>query len=234
MDKEQILTEIRRTAEENAGVPLGQRRFSLVTGIGKHDWFAPNDIQQRHDERFMLESYAALVLELGRIPSNSDVRLKRARTPTFPNDKTFARFGGKSNLVARVAEFCADRPEYVAVQEMCLTYTPPVTQIIARVRPRKDTATSDGPAQYEADGFVYMIRSGSYHKIGKSNAAGRRERELEFQLPEKTKTVHVIKTDDPSGIEAYWHSRFADKRRHGEWFELTAGDVKAFKRRRFM
>ncbi len=79
-----------------------------------------------------------------------------------------------------------------------------------------------------------ILKSGRYYKVGKTIAAGRRERELAIQLPEKANTVHVIKTDDPSGIEAYWHRRFDARRKNGEWFELNSSDVRAFKRRKFM
>ena len=100
--------------------------------------------------------------------------------------------------------------------------------------------SSDEPepgARDKADetlGFVYLLRFGRHYKIGKTNAAGRRERELAIQLPDKVRTVHIIRTDDPDGIEEYWHNRFASKRRNGEWFELDSGDLKAFRRRKFM
>jgi hypothetical protein len=78
------------------------------------------------------------------------------------------------------------------------------------------------------------MKSGKHYKIGHSNSAGRREYELAIQLPEKLTTVHTIRTDDPPGIETYWHNRFAAKRLRGEWFDLTRDEVQAFKRRTFM
>lgn len=82
-------------------------------------------------------------------------------------------------------------------------------------------------------GFVYLLRSGKRYKIGRTNATGRRLRELAIQLPERPDTLHVIETDDTEGIEQYWHRRFSDKRQGGEWFSLSSDDVGAFKRRRF-
>lgn len=97
--------------------------------------------------------------------------------------------------------------------------------------PADPQASGSTPDEF---GYVYLLKSARYYKIGRSNAVGRRERELAIQLPERATVVHSIKTDDPVGIEFYWHRRFEERRKNGEWFELTPQDVAAFKRRKFM
>lgn len=240
MDKEHILDEIRRTAKENGGSPLGQARFQQQTGIKQTDWFGrywarwgdalqeagfpPNTLQGPYAEELLLERFVQLIRELGRFPGLGDLRLKRHQDPTFPSHNTFSRFGAKRRFVARILEHCRSLGGFDDVVSLLDAST--ATSVASR-------QGQDVPGEIEI-GFVYLLKSGRYFKIGKTNAHGRRERELAIQLPEKALSVHVIKTDDPAGIEAYWHTRFAAKRRHGEWFELNAADISAFKRRRFM
>jgi hypothetical protein len=95
---------------------------------------------------------------------------------------------------------------------------------------QQKNSISDG----EVFGFVYLMKSGRYYKIGPSNSVGRRDYELAIQLPERLKTVHRIQTEDPVGIEEYWHKRFALKQKNGEWFDLDFADIKAFTRQKFM
>ncbi len=240
MTKLQILNEIQRTAAANGGVPLGWRKFATETGIKEADWlgkiwarwsdavreagFEPNQLTQAYGEQELLDRYATLSLQLGRLPTEADIRLSVTKGAPFPNGKTLARqFGGKPQLVTKLREFCQARTVYAPVVALCDSYVP-------RGREEPDKPEPNG----QQIGFVYLMKSAKFYKIGKANATGRRHRDLAIQLPERLIFVHEIKTDDPFGIEAYWHNRFAEKRRGGEWFELNAADVAAFKRRKFM
>jgi Meiotically up-regulated gene 113 len=238
MEKAHILQEIKRTATENGGVPLGMGRFEKETGIkvedcvGRHwaRWndalreagFSPNQMNAAYDESFLFEKYIELAREIGRLPVKAEIQLKTKSSSGFPTTHAFRRFGSKKEFVAKLKEYCEKHTGHQDVMQMCERYTP-------RGNDESEAEPSDGDV-----GFVYLMKSGKFYKVGRSNAAGRREYELGIQLPEKLKSLHVIRTDDPTGIEAYWHSRFAAKRKNGEWFELDPADVSAFKRRKFM
>lgn len=240
--KDHIISEIRRTAQENGGRPLGRHRFEAETGIKQSDYvgkfwarhsdavaeagFPPNVLTRRLDDDHVLEHLAKYARELRKLPVASEFKLKARRTPEFPSHTTFGRFGGKAKLASRLRDFAASRG-YDDVVELC-------DAAVAR----SGKTESDPPARVAESnieiGYVYLLKSERFYKIGRSNAVGRRERELAIQLPTEARVVHSIKTDDPLGIERYWHARFADRRKNGEWFALTVEDVAAFKRRRFM
>ena len=241
--KAHIISEIKRTAQENAGSPLGIARFEAETGIKSSDWmgkfwarwgdalveagFQPNVLQGSRSEDDLLECLAVFARELGHFPVANEVKLKARTEPGFPWHTTFSRFGGKQKLAARLREFALTRG-WQDVAALC-------DAVIAKPSTREPDATEDAGVEAESElGYVYLLKSGRFYKVGRSNAVGRRERELAIQLPEEAKVVHSIKTDDPVGIESYWHGRFGERRKNGEWFDLTAKDVAAFKRRKFM
>lgn len=240
MTKKEIIDEIRRTAQANGGVPLGWRKFATETGIRDPDWkgrfwarwsdalreagYAPKEMTKAYSESELLEKFAGLSLEHGRLPTNADIRLSINNGLVFPDGNTFTRhFGGKPALIARLREYCQSRTKFTSVVAMCDGYLP-----------RPDEEPREPERDSKQIGFVDLMRSAKFYKIGKANATGRRQRQLAIQMPESLMLIHEIKTDDPFGIETYWHNRFAEKRRNGEWFELSATDAAAFKRRKFM
>lgn len=240
MEKDFIVSEIRRTAATNGGKPLGVARFEKETGIRETDWsgrywvrwgdalaeagFARNEFITAYPEQFLLQKLAELVRELQHFPLTREIKMKTRRDPTFPAEQAFRRLGGKSVWAAKLLAFCESRPDLGSLAAFCHPH----------IKSESVGETEDNKTKARMTGEVYMVRSGRYFKIGKTNSLGRRAYELALQLPEKATLVHAIKTDDPSGIEAYWHNRFAAQRVNGEWFELTPEHVTAFRWRKFM
>jgi len=242
MDKEYILKEIIRTTHENNGVPLGIQRFSKITGITTNDWlgrywarwgdalteagYAPNKMISALNEGELIDKVVSFIRELGRLPTTQEVHLKARNTPGFPWHNTImGRLGGTQlGLAQKIIEYTEQKPECADIFEICKKYVN--THQVKEVGDTKQSITELG--------FVYLMKSGRFYKIGMSDDVGRRQYDIGIKLPEPLKVLHKISTDDPCGIEAYWHDRFKGKRRQGEWFDLSPADIVAFKRRKFM
>lgn len=240
MNKQHILDEIVRTASQSGGIALGRERFFQETGIKEADWLGkfwarwsdavkeagcvPSKLNAPMEEMALLESYVALIRELRHLPVVSELKLKAKQTPGFPSHNTFRKFGNKAQQVQKLIEYTEGKPSYSDVLAIAQASETEVVEV----------PIDAGETREEAIGFVYLLKATRFFKIGRSSSFERRSRELAIQLPERAETVHVIRTDDPIGIELYWHRRFESKRKNGEWFELSAQDVKAFKRRKFM
>lgn len=230
--KDEIVSEIRRVAAELGRAP-GQIAFERHTGIRTADWHGkhwrswgaalqdaglePNRMEKKLPSDAVLTHYIQAIRHFKFMPAKVDLRMYGKETPGSPSaDAIFRHFGSKAGLLDALERWIADKPEFDDIRDLL---------------PNEPTSSREEPAP--ADGYVYLLKSGTHFKIGRSDNLERRIKEVSISLPEATALEHAIKTDDPVGIEAYWHNRFADRRAGGEWFRLTAPDLRAFKRRRF-
>jgi hypothetical protein len=231
--RDHILSEIRRLAAANGGRPPGRRSFAKTTGIRESAWFgvywprwgdalieagfAPNTAPERLDEENVFTKLAAACRHFGRFPATMEMRMYKKLDADFPNEKSIlSKVGSVAALKHRFAEWGRNAPGYEDVAAMI-----------------PESSGQPSTAAVSIEGFVYLIRSGTHYKIGRSDELERRVKEIRVSLPEAATLVHAIRTDDPVGIEAYWHKRFASQRAHGEWFKLSNSDVAAFKRRKY-
>ena len=234
LSKDSIIRAYRDCVKAANGAVVGEDRFVKETSLSRFNWlgkywsswsalqadagYAPNVRTQRVADEVLLRRFAELALEKGRVPTQPDLVRKRREDSSFPDKRGFRRWGNRDALLKRVSEYCQERPE--------------LAEVLAWLDSVGSESVDRRLHSFDVRGFVYLLRSGRKYKLGRSNAVGRRLRELSIQLPQKPDTIHVIETDDPEGIEAYWHGRFKDKREGGEWFALSPDDVQAFKRRR--
>jgi hypothetical protein len=231
--REQIVAEIRRLAEENGGKAPGVIAFERLTGIREASWrgiywarwsdaltdagCAPNAWQGKHDTEIVFQKFIEACRHYSRVPTVSEFQMYARGRKDFPHSKAlYSHFGSKEALLEHLRDWVADKSECTDVAAMLGA-----------------SAQSRDSAPKPHEGLVYLIKSGAHYKIGRSDELERRVKEIRIALPEAATLVHSIRTDDPSGIEAYWHRRFSDKRANGEWFKLTSSDVAAFKRRKF-
>jgi hypothetical protein len=241
MDKSEIISEIKKMKELN-GKPPGWGTFQKATGVKKSDWFPdywfrwsdaieeagfkPNEFIQAHTEEFIIQRLVELIEELNHFPIDAELVLRKKNDESFPNTHSFYKLGSKRERIELTLNYLRDQNEkdYKNVILIC------EEELKISLKPKVKKTSIDSATIKK--GFVYLLKHGSRneYKIGKTFNPLRREGEIKIELPEKVKPVHYIETDDPSGIEAYWHNRFKEKRTNGEWFNLLSADIKAFKR----
>jgi len=237
MNRQQIMAEIKRIALDNGGQAPGRQAFERTTGVKMserypHIWlrwrdalaeagYAPNLLQTKVRDEVLIEKYIGFARELGRFPVEGEIRRKAREDASFPSHSVFSRFGGKDKPLQAVAAHSSKTSGFEDILALCAERDTKSTHAKAAKRePEKKIVTE----------FVYLMKSGPHYKIGRTNSVGRRGSELAIKIPVPPRTIHSVETDDPIGVESYWHKRFADKRGEGEWFVLTQEDVKAFKR----
>ena len=130
MHKEAIIAEIKRTAKDNAGVPLGAGKFEKLTGIKRYIWFGkywrswgdalqeagflPNRFgAEAYSNLFLIESLTKLTQALGRFPAKADILIAKSNNSDFPSSNTFDKnLGTQSQKIIHVRKFANENPEF--------------------------------------------------------------------------------------------------------------------------
>ena len=238
MTKEQILAKLRVLAKEYGG-HISEDRFLKETGLSRRQflgkyWVKWNDVLDdagfqtkrfftpKVDDDVIVKSFAGLIEKLGRWPTIYEQKIEHNVNELFPSEHVIRRFKNEKSLPLAIEDYCESNNVF------------PLATKIARERRESEKTESQSVHHSPIAGYVYMMKSGRRYKIGKTNSPSRRHREIKLDLPDPTTLVHAIETDDPTGIETYWHKRFDSKRvRDTEFFDLDASDVAAFKRRKY-
>src|SRR5262249_12573760 len=153
----------------------------------KEAGFPPNTKTERLDDEFMLAKLAQVCRHFGRFPHVSDFNVYRMSDGEMPGMTAYVRhFSSMPHLrghLALWAERNKDLEVLGILRDLSYSHSPP------------------------ADGVVYLLRAFRKFKIGRSSDLARRVQELRVGQSNALVLVHAIATDDPPGIEAYWHRR---------------------------
>lgn len=236
--KNEILAQIRQLAKVAGGIPPGQRKFAAETGIKEHVWrgkiwlnwtdalaeagHSGLEWQTAYSDDHLLTKVAELATKIGRFPTQTEIQFESANNANFPSHQPF-----KSRWsMPKLAEALADHATKAGLDSVA-------GWAIAYLSKKPHAASSPKPNDKEtAKGHVYMQQVDKKFRIGKTNSLVGRYRQVQLETPHQVEYVHTILTDDPDGVEKYWHRRFEPLRLQisGDWFALKPSDIAAFKR----
>lgn len=236
MDKDFILAEIKRFAEDNDGKTPGIKTFENFTSIKASDWrgkywtkwndavaeagLIPNKKTLALDRDEVVRKFIVLIRDAGKLPTDASMRMKSRNDPTFPSTNTIQQhLGNRTERIIFLNEYCDGREDLEDIAKIC-------SAILAK----EDNTISSSKTQQSEKGYVYLFKYGKKHfKIGMTKDPLRRLGEVNIDVPEKLEPVHTIETEKPRLVEKFWHDRFKEKHTNGEFFALTPAEVRLFR-----
>lgn len=244
MTKDEIIAVIQETARANGGTPLGRTRLLKETGIAEHHYqkfgtlgqlqeeagFTPNALNESMAEDELVDQLITLCCRYGQFPTNQQLRQARHESPDeFASHNTYTRLGAsKADRAATIVAALSSKDVLTTDERLALDICLPLAE-------DAENKTSDPEGKMNICGYVYLFRDGKAYKIGNSTDPDARRDALQTGNPRRIVLVHRIVTDDPPGIEAYWHNRFRHRNANiaggDEWFFLSKEDVAAIRSR---
>lgn len=241
--KKDIIKKLKEWSEKHGGKTPSQKVFFEETEVGIYDrmryWpnygalvkeagLKPNKFDKtKYTKNQLCELFIQTIREKGKWPTRGILDVKHHGDADFPDSSTFYKKLGLTEALAKnILKFAKSEKGYTDVIDVCET-------LLNDYESYEDK--SDEAIEGTKHGWIYLLkttfRGKSAYKIGETNDLKRRENELN-QPSNDQEIIHAIETDDPSGIEKYWHNRFKDKQLKGknEWFILNASDIRAFKK----
>jgi hypothetical protein len=240
-ERQCILEEFRNAAKRNNGRCLSRRAFEHIIPVRRWNkyWrslrelqidagFAPNEMKSALPEEDVLGAWVSIISALKQYPSTLDLRYYLNQHNTSVSLDTLTRkFGDQRATVEKILEYCKSNNAPSDVLAIC---EEKLRTLSSKAEGDDSLATNLTEAQ---TGWVYLIKVSSpdKYKVGSTMNLERRLDEHSRYLAD-SHYEHTIKTDDPSGVEAYWHRRFKTRLLKGtkETFCLSPEDVRAFKR----
>lgn len=137
--------------------------------------------------------------------------------------KALVANGASREKVVEAIREAVEHPEPVALMRRNLC-------IILREAWKQKNSAVNAPGPQANTGFVYLMESGGYFKVGQTRELHGRLQQITTLMPHPVRVLAVIHTSQPDREERYWHTYFASYRMNGEWFALHQEHLEEFAR----
>jgi hypothetical protein len=189
--RDRILSEIKRIAKANGGQPPGAQVFQNETSIRKHEWigkywarwgdalneagYPANVFQQKLELSSIFPKFALAIRHYMREPTSAEFEMMRNLDKDFPSYKSVvAQFKSKSEMMRTFKEWAATTEGFIDCVKMLPEYL------------QKQPSGHNAPKE----GHVYLIKSGSFYKIGRGDELEKRVKQIRTALPDASTLEH--------------------------------------------